>query len=397
MTEFADRWGFSPDKFWLRGEQRDEHIEFDPDLGLWNVYGYPEVAEILNDSAAFSTDSGRLFEVDEETAKYFQGDLAQMTGPEHAHMRKQVARAFSPKAMDDLESRIFKLANVLLDGLAGRDRFDLLGDFVGELSGILFSELLGTPVDDRAMFNLVDQTMDNEAQMTTVDQGAGAGYFEDLVAPLRPLRDFLGEHIDARQQHPREDLLSLMVQFRKLDGTSMSRDEVINFAISVLGAGHLTSPILIGNTTLCLESFPDQAARVRADRSMVPTLLEESMRFLTPGNASYRATSVDVEVAGTKIPKDQLVMLWFGTANRDPRQFADPNTFDASRHPNPHLGFGRGAHYCVGAQMARVETRIVFNILMDRFPDLRMDPDNPPVFFGSPDFTGVRSVPVRTS
>jgi cytochrome P450 len=397
MTDFADRWGFSTDKFWLRGEQPAEQVEFDENLGLWHVYGYPEVAEVLNDSAAFSTDSGRLFEVDEETAKYFEGDLAQMTGAEHAHMRKQVSRAFSPRAMDDLESRIFKLASELLDGLAGRDRFDLLADFVDDLSGTLFSELLGTPVAERGIFNLVDQTMDNEAQMTTVDQGDGANYFADLVSPLRPLRDFLGAHIDERRKQPREDLLSLMVQFRKLDGTAMSQDEVINFAISVLGAGHLTSPILIGNTTLCLESHPDQAERVRADRTLVPTLLEESMRFLTPGNASYRATSIDVEVGGKKIPKDKLVMLWFGTANRDPRQFADPNTFDASRHPNPHLGFGRGAHYCVGAQMARVETRIVFNILMDRFPTLRVDPDIPPVFFGSPDFTGVRSVSVRTS
>jgi cytochrome P450 len=176
----------------------------------------------------------------------------------------------------------------------------------------------------------------------------------------------------------------------------MTRDQIINFVIGMLGAGHLSTPLLIGNTMLCLESHPDQAARVRVDRSLVPTLLEETMRFLTPANATYRATSAEVTLGGVTIPKDQLVRAWLGPANRDPRRFTDPNTFDASRDPNPHLGFGHGDHHCLGRQMIRVETRIVFTILLDRYPDLRVDPEIPPVFFGSPDFTGVRSVSVRT-
>lgn len=397
MTDFADRWGFSPDKFWLRGEQPKELVEFDEELGAWHVYGYQEVAEAFSNADAFSADSARLFDFDEETAKYLDGDLAQMTGPEHANIRKQVSRVFNPKFMEDLESRVFELANKSIDKLAGEERFDLLGDFVDDVAGVVFSELLGIPADDRTMFRLVDQNMDQTAQMTMVDQVDGEGYFEKLTKPLQPLRDMLGEHIDERTKDPREDLISLLGQIRKLDGNLMTRDQIINFLIGILGAGHLATPLLIGNTALCLESFPDQAARVRADRSLVPRLLEESMRFLTPGNASYRATEVDVELAGKKIPKDQLLRVWIGAANRDPRQFTDPNTFDASRSPNLHLGFGHGAHYCVGGQMVRVETRIVFNVLMDRLPKLRVDPDIQPVFFNSPDFTGVRSVSVVAS
>jgi len=396
MPDFADRWDLGSDKFWLRGERPKELVEFEESLGVWHVYGHPEAAEILSDTEAFSPDGTKLFEVDEETAKYFDGDLAQMNGPEHVHLRNQVIRVFNPKFMDLLEVRILDLADELIDRLRGRDRFDLLRDFVDDLAGIVFSELLGIPADDRTMFRLVDQNMDQEAQMTT-NEGDGEGYFQQLTLALKPLRDMLGAHIDDRVKQPREDLISLLNQVSKLDGSPMTRDQIINFIIGILGAGHLATPLLIGNTMLCLESYPDQAARVRADRSLVPTLLDETMRFLTPGNATYRATLADVEVVGQKIPKDQMIRVEIGAANRDPRQFTDPNTFDASRSPNPHLGFGRGAHYCLGAQMIRVETRIVFDVLMDHFPILRVDPDIPPVFFASPDFTGVKSVSVRTS
>lgn len=396
MTEFADRWGLGPDKYWLRGQLPDEKVVFDEEHGVWQVAGYPEVLAALNDSESFSADSTRLFDVDEEQAKLIKGDMAQMNGPEHIHMRRQVGRAFSPKAMSDLEVRINGLGTELLDKLAGRDRFNLLSDFIDDLSGILFSELLGTPPEHRDMFKAVDQTMDADVQMSTVDAG-GEDYFDSLLGPLLPLRDFLGDIINDRRKEPKQDLLSLMLEFRYLDGTPMVHDEIINFAVAVLGAGHLTSPILIGNTMLCLESFPEQSAKVRADRSLVPGMFEEVMRYFTPATTTYRATETDVEIGGVKIAKDQMVSLQLGAANRDPRQFPDADAFDVTRAPNQHVGYGRGAHYCIGAAMARVETRIVFNLILDRFPQLRVDPDIAPVFFGSPEFTGVRSLSVRTS
>jgi hypothetical protein len=397
MTDFATRWNFGKDKFWLHGEWPEELVEFDESLGVWHVYGYPEVAEVLDRPDTYSTDSVRLFNLDEKTLASIDGDLTQMTGAEHAHMRRQVARAFGPKLLSMLETQVLMLANQLLNGLIGRDRFDLLRDFIDDLSGILFTRLLGIPAEDRRFFRLVDQNMDEEAQMTTVQEGADAEYFDNISAPLQPLRDMLGEHIDDRITRSRDDLLSLLAGVRRLDGSRMSRDQIINFVIGMLGAGHLSTPLLIGNTLLCLESHPDQAARIRADRALVPHLLDEVMRYLTPAAATYRATNVDADLGGRRIPKDQLVRVWLGSANRDPRRFAEPNRFDVSRRPNPHLGFGRGAHQCLGEQMILMESRIVFNVLMDRVPLMRIDPDVEPVFFGSPDFTGLRSVSVRTT
>jgi cytochrome P450 len=239
--------------------------------------------------------------------------------------------------------------------------------------------------------------MNHEVQMTGADKEDSAAYFAKVTKPLQPLRDMLDEQIAEHRKYPRDDLITLLTQVTKIDGNPMTQGQIINFIIGIIGAGHLATPLLIGNTMLCLDSFPKEWERVRADRSLVSPMIEETMRFLTPGNATYRVSNVDTEVAGWKIPKDQLLRVELGSANRDPRQFADPGTYDVNRNPNPHLGFGHGVHYCLGQQMIRVETRIVFDLLMDRFPVLRVAPDVQPVFFLSPDFTGVNSVTVRTS
>jgi cytochrome P450 len=391
MMDFADRWGFSSDRFWLRGKQPPKPVEFDEEAGRWNVYGYPELVEIFDDTVGLTPDSTRLADLPPEAAQYVDGDLAQLTGPEHTHARKRIGRWFTPKNLADLDSQVHRVARGLLTDLADRDQFDVLNDFVEEITAIVFSELLGTPVEQRDMLRIKDEAMDYEGV-----QGE-EGYFEGLVAPLLPLREFLGEAIDACAKDPKGDLFSWMVEFRKLDGGSMSRDEIINFGISILGAGRLATPMLLGNALLCLESFPDQAAKVRADAKLVPAMLEETMRFISPANISSRATNVDVRIGGVTIPKDQLVMMWIGPGNRDPREFADPNTFDVTRQPNRHLGYGRGAHYCLGAQMVRIQARIMFNLLTEHFPNLHVDPDVPPVFFGSPEFTGPSALTVRAT
>lgn len=399
LVNLADRWGLGEDRFWLRGERRERLVEFDEQMGLWHVYGYPEVVEVLTRDTEFSSNSSQLFDLDEQTAKYIDGDLTQMAGPEHLHLRAQVADAFTGGAMSRLGERIAAVTDELLDRLGNAARFDLLTDFVCELSGTVFSELLGIPAADRVLFDLINVTMDQDAQLTTGEQveGGSDDYFEGLTTPLQPLRDMLGSHIDERLERPRTDLLSLLAGVRTLDGEPLTRDQIINFVIGILGAGHLSTPMLIGNTVLCLDAFPDQAGRVRTDRSLVPTLFEETMRFLTPANATYRATTTRVELAGVTIEEKQLVRVWFGAANRDHREFADPDGFDAARNPNRHLGFGYGNHFCLGRQMIGLESGIVLNQLLDRFPRLMVDPDAAPVFFGSPDFTGVKSLSVRTT
>jgi cytochrome P450 len=210
---------------------------------------------------------------------------------------------------------------------------------------------------------------------------------------LLQFRAYVAEHAAERRKKPREDLLSALVE-AEIDGRPLTDDQVVNFAFPLLIAGHLNTTLLLGNTVLCLDEFPGVQDRVRADRSSLPAVIEESMRFLTPFAALMRATTREVELAGETIPADQILLTWLGAANRDPRVFADPDTFDPDRGSGVHLAFGRGIHYCLGALLARVEGRVVLNILLDRYRSLRTIPDEPAEFLAAALLTGVRKLPL---
>ncbi|MFH9073104.1 cytochrome P450 [Streptomyces alboflavus] len=396
MTNIADRWGLNDEFFWLRDKQPEELVSYDEKLGVWNVYGYPETVEILNDHETFSSDAVRLLPDAAAGAQYYEGDLSGMTGAEHASLRKQADRMFKPSALAKLEARLEKDAADLLDAVEGKDSFELIADFAEPLSGNLFCDMLGVPSSERELFKLVDKGLDSEVKVSTVDQG-GEGYVEAQIKHIQPLRDYLLEHIADRRKNPGEDLLSVIVNMKRHDGTQLSDNESVNFTMVMLGAGYLTGTVLIGDTMLVLDHLPEEAARVRADRSLIPGMIEEALRWFTPTAATYRATSREVEFAGKTIPADQYVVAWLAAANRDPRQFSNPNVFDLKRSPNPQLAFGRGTHYCLGAHLARMQGRIAFNALMDRFPNLSADPDNPPKFFPSPEMLGMHSMPVLTN
>lgn len=394
MNIRADEWRIPTQQFWLRGQQPEQPVEFDEERGLWHVYGYPETLAILGDPVTYSSDLTRLFP-DSIDNSLREGDPTQQDGTEHRRLRKLASHAFTPKTVADLEPRIDKLTRELLDEIAGTDRIELVSDLAYPLPVTVIAELLGIPNSDLHRFReLVDGMLDSPQQMSmrTEDQH---DYLRAQIEPMRQITDYFQEHVTERRKRPRQDLLTELIH-AEADGQRLSDNEVVNFATLLLGAGHITTTMLLGNTLLCLDAHPDQAARLRADRSTLNTAIEESLRFLSPVAATYRVTNTEVHIAGRRVPADQMLMVWLAAANRDPRQFAQPDTFDQARHPNAHLGFGRGAHFCLGAPLARLEGRIALNILLDRFPALRTDPDNPPDFMAAPDFTGVKSLPLRT-
>ncbi len=182
-----------------------------------------------------------------------------------------------------------------------------------------------------------------------------------------------------------------------MDGERLTGAEIVNFAMVLLIAGHVTTTMLLGNTILCLDQHPGQAARVRADRALVPAAIEESLRWLTPIASLGRITNSEVDLAGHAIAENERLVVWIAAANRDPRRFTEPDTYDVGRDPNPHLAFGRGVHFCLGAPLARLEGRIALNILLDRFATLHTDPQAPPEFLANPAMTGLRSLPLLVS
>lgn len=404
MTIPADEWGIASHQFWLRGRRAEQPVAFDEQQGVWNVFGFAETVQVLSDWRTFSSDVDRVFPSGQpEWIK--EGDLTQIDPPEHRKLRNLAGHAFTPKVVASLEPRISRIVHELLDVVAGRDRMELVTDLAYPLPVIVIAELLGVPSSDRHLFRQwADQMIAVQAQFADTISGQGqeqvpaeqAGQSSrSMLDAFQLIRGYMLEHATERRRRPREDLLTKLVQ-AEVDGERLTDNQVATFANLLLVAGHITTTMLLGNTVLCLDTHPEQAARVRENRALVPTAIEESLRFLTPFAANSRATTKEVELGGQRVPADRMLLLWLGAANRDPRQFPDPDTFNPARDPNPHLAFGRGIHFCLGAPLARLEGRVAVNILLDRFPELRTDPDSPPTFITSPFMTGVRSLPLLT-
>ncbi|MEV7095631.1 cytochrome P450 [Amycolatopsis sp. NPDC051045] len=399
-TTLADTWGLHEAQFWLRGKQPEKRVEFAAELGMWNVYGHPEIEAILRDPATFSSDTSRLVPKEmlpdpgQDTAT---GSILQLDPPLHNKMRKLVSRAFTPKVVADLEPRIATLTHELLDAVPAGGRLELVESLAYPLPVIVIAELLGVPASDRYLFKgWVDKMFESTDQVSLVqkDEKQDAAIRKSLEGQ-KALTDYLGVHVDERRQRPREDLLTKLVE-AELDGERLSRAEVVNFANILLLAGHITTTMLLGNVVLCLDTFPEWDERARADRSLVPPVIEESLRYLTPFAAVGRATMREAEIGGVTVPADQMLLLWVAAANRDERVFRAPGTFDPLRAENPHLAFGRGIHFCIGAPLARLEGRVALNVLFDRYPALRTIPGEPPKFQVNPNMTGVRDLPLAT-
>jgi hypothetical protein len=390
MTNLADTWGINEAQFWLRGVLPAQPVEHDSTAGIWNVYGYPEVLEILSDPATFSSNNQRLVP---EATGFAEGNLLQMDPPDHNKLRKLVSHGFTPKVVADLEPRIAALTGELLDAVS--DRTELVRDLAYPLPVIVIAELLGVPSSDRGLFKKWVGAMFNSTNRFSLKDRSKEQeeYMAKAMGQVQQLVAYLGEHVAERRRNPREDLLSKLVA-AEVDGARLSDAEVANFGMVLLIAGHITTTMLLGNTVLCLDAHPQQFAKVRADRSLVPAAIEESLRFFSPFAEVSRVTNRDVELAGQRIPADEMVLCWIAAANRDARQFADPHVFDIGRDPNPQIGFGRGIHFCLGAPLARLEGRVALNILLDRFPNLRTDPDEGPEFLPSPSMTGVNKLPL---
>jgi cytochrome P450 len=400
MTELADRWGLDPVYFWMRESWRPPDPVRIDDNGVVHVYGYAECVEVYSDPMTYSSNvEALLLGEAAEGESLTEGALSAADPPKHTKLRKIVSRAFTPKMVAGLAPQITKVAHELLDAAEGKERLELIEDFAYPLPVIVIADLLGVPRSDHALFKKwVDQIVAAEGEVSIEDTEARR---EDAtvaaaVGQVPELIEYLRGHVAERRRQPRDDLLTKLVE-AEIDGDRLSEAAVVIFARELLVAGHLTTSATIGNMVLCLDAHPEQMARLRADPNLAPGVIEETLRFLTPLAGAGRACVADTELAGVKVPKRSLVRLWLGAANRDEREFARPHVFDPDRDPNPHLGFGRGIHFCIGAPLARLESRIGVNILLDRFPRLRTDPDNAVEFRPSEDVLGVTKLPLLTS
>jgi cytochrome P450 len=355
---------------WLEASRAHGQVHFDDRQQCWQVLGHPEASAILSDPAGFSSDLSALRPAQDDLALFQRGNFVNMDPPQHRKLRTLVSQAFTPRVVADLEPRIADLTHELLDQ-AG-ERFDLIDALAYPLPVIVIAELLGIPVSDRGLFRtwadtLFSQEVDPDKSLRDVSEQAVSA----VVPTMREMNAYFLDYIRSRRASPGSDLTSKLTQ-AEVDGERLADEEIVGFVGLLLLAGHITTTATLGNSVVTFQDNPDAAAEVRADPELLPAAIEEVLRVRTPFPRLARITTADTEVAGVRIPVGQIVLPWVIAANRDERVFAAPHRFDIHRKPNPHLTFGHGIHFCLGAPLARLEARVALRLMLERYRDVEV-------------------------
>ena len=333
------------------------------EYGPWHVFRYDDVQRVLSDFETFSSQEGR------GGADPLGVSIISLDPPRHRQLRTLATQAFTPRAVAQLEPRIRAITNELLDVVQEQGHMDVIADLAYPLPVIVIAELLGIPAADRERFKVWSDAIVQGGQseaLAEAQAAMGANWYSEMV-------DYFHHTIQARRQEPRDDLISALIA-AQVDGQSLTMQELIGFCILLLVAGNETTTNLIGNTLLCFDEFPEAEAHLRAAPEGLPTALEEVLRYRSPVQMMYRVAIKDAELSGQRVPAGSPMIAWIGSANRDGRQFPEPDRFDIARTPNRHIGFGYGIHFCLGAPLARLEARVALTELLRRLRDLRRVP-----------------------
>ena len=285
--------------------------------------------------------------------------------PEHRRLRNLVQKAFTPARVENLSARVEEIAGELLDAAARKPVVDLMADFALPLPLTVIAEMLGVPPADRIRFRRLIVSLQGTSESNPL------AFVRNYPHMVR-LKGFLQGLVRLRREQPGDDLVTALVQAEE-EGDRLSEDELVSMVFLLLFAGHETTVNLIGNGVLELVRHPDQLQELRAQPDLIDSAIDEMLRFTNPvGMVAPRYAREDLDVAGVSMPRGTVVTLLIGSANLDETVFPDADRFDITRSPNRHLSFGLGAHYCLGAPLARLEARIAIPALLQRFERLEL-------------------------
>ena len=359
--------------------------------GFWSVATHAEVLAVLHDPATYSSETGgtrtgggTLLQ-DLDVAGLV---LNMMDDPRHNRIRRLVSTGLTPKRIVRLEDELRRRTGLLLDAVDAdpRPTVEVVGTVASELPMQAICILLGVPEGDRHdLWEAVESGFDIR------DGDEGFGQVADTASDAQGrLLTYGAELIEQKRADPGDDLLSVVVHatLPDEDPPQLTDLELWSFFALLFAAGSETTRNAIAGGLLALAQHPEQLADLRADRSLLPTAIEEALRWTTPSPSKRRTATVAAELAGHRIAPGDKVLVWEGSANRDERAFAAADRFDITRDPNPHLAFGHGVHHCLGASLARLEMRVVLGALLDRYD--RIEQAGPPEWTRSNRHTGLR-------
>ena len=292
--------------------------------------------------------------------------------PDHTRLRGLAQRAFTPRMVEQMRAAIQDITDGLLDRVAAKGALDVVADLAYPLPVTVIARMLGVPEADVDTFHAWSDALGRSLDLTEDEE-----VYNEASRAAAAFTEFLADLADRRRVEPTEDLLSALVAAEE-GGEHLTTDELYATCALLLVAGHETTVNLIGNGTLALLRNPAQLDRLRADPSLTKTAVEELLRYDSPVQLTSRIVLEEIDVGGQRILPGMQLSFMLGAANHDPAVFADPHTLDITRKPNPHLAFGSGIHYCLGAPLARLEAQIAFDTLLRRFPTLTLLEEDPP-------------------
>ena len=358
-------------------------------MNAWVFSRYADVDTVLRDHRRFSSDPRKRTVSRRQQATLPGPDdytMLFLDPPDHTRLRALVNKAFTRRAVNALEPHIRGLMHTLLDEVdpAG---FDLMEAVALPLPVIVIAEMLGVPPEDRARFGTWSKQRARllEPTITPGEREVAAQAGEAFNDYFRPI-------IQARRAAPETDIVSALAQAEE-EGDVLTEHETLNMLRLLLIAGNETTTNLIGNGMLALLRNPGELERLRADPSLIPGAVEELLRFDSPVQTDFRGALEDCEVNGAPVRRGENIVLLIGSANRDPAAFEAPDRLDVARSEGSHISFGRGIHHCIGAPLARLEGRIVLEVLLERFASIRLLAERP-AYRGGVVLRGLEALPV---
>jgi pimeloyl-[acyl-carrier protein] synthase len=348
-------------------------IHFNEARGSWILTRYNDMADVLRDHDRFSAERGgpANYSTDEMPRSMLASDP-----PHHTRLRTLVNKAFTARTVERLRQRIQQIVDGLLDDVADQGGMEAITDFAYPLPITVIAEMLGVPASDRDFFRDASSKIavalgpinDISVGMAALEgRNQLIDYFNDLIPKRRGVRGSPTHD----ERDPRDDLISAMLAAEEA-GDFLSHGELLAMLLLLLVAGHETTVNLIGNGLLALLRNPEQAERLRTDESIERSAVEEFLRYDSPVQFTGRLVMEDFELSGHQIKKGTGLSTIVASANRDPEVFSDPDVLDLGRDPCPHLSFSAGIHYCLGAQLARLEGQIALSTVVRRFPNMKI-------------------------
>jgi cytochrome P450 len=364
MNLFSDEMRRSPYAAYDDLRRSSPVFRVPPPFNAWLVFDYASVHRVLKDHESFSS------RVPAPRNWFIFFDA-----PQHTLQRALISKAFTPRMIAGLEPRIREFSRELLDAVQPRGEMDLVSEYAVPLPMMVIAAMIGIPLADWTLYKGWSDTILRLSYSRSGGPEAEASVL-DFAAVTAEMSAYLEDLIQFRREEPADDLLTRLVE-AEVDGAHLTHEEILGFVQLLIVAGQETTSDLIDNAVLSLAENPDQMARLRTHPELLGSAIEEVLRYRSPLQWMMRTPREDITLQGVRIPAGALVLPMIGSANRDPAVFPAPHTFDIARDPNPHLAFGNGIHFCLGAPLSRMEARIALTDLLGRFPKLELALDGP--------------------